>query len=165
MDLNVPEYPKGAAKKLAIIALGEGQNISETARIVGRSRKTISRWLKIPKFAAAVSELLESNLSRAQGILFRSLETAAETPKRIMGDLEHPAAALAASKYVLNIHGLGRPAPPPPRPNVREELNIGDTLEVHKIEGKAVIVAVPNEDSPPNADPKAGPEPAAASNS
>ncbi len=160
------DKPPKPAKRAAIELLGSCHSISDTARLIGRHRKTIARWLQQPKFEAAVKARLEEFRNDANSQIYHLVPRAIRTLRRNMRDAMHPAAANRAAITVLNKAGLLLPDAPPRDDARTEPVSLGGSLVVMTPEeaakltgGEAVIVALPDTDSPSNADNPSGPRP------
>ena len=162
----MPKCPKNPARQLAIELLGTCHSLSETARQVGRNRKTIARWFGQEKFANAVKKRLDRMKLDHTARIYGAIGTAIDALIRNCDDVEHPAAANTAAKIILNRTGMLIPDAPPRDEARVEEVSLGGSLvvmspeEAAKMsEGEAVIVRLPDTDSPPHVDHLAGPEP------
>lgn len=163
---SAADKPPPGAKRVAIELLGTCHGISETARKIGRHRKTVTRWLQQPKFEAAVKARLDEFRNDANAGIYQLVPRAIRTLKRSMRDTMHPAAANRAAITVLNKAGLLLPDAPPRDDARTEPVSLGGSLvvmtpaEAAKLTGgENVIVAVPDTDSPSNADHPSGPRP------
>jgi Helix-turn-helix domain len=92
----------GSKKEAAIAALLCQKNQDEAARLVGISRRTLSRWLKTPEFKAAYLEARRSAMSQANARLQQASSAAVSTLIKVMVDPSSPASAkLRAADCIL----------------------------------------------------------------
>jgi hypothetical protein len=86
----------------AVAALLSQRNIDDAAREVGVSVNTLSRWMKLPEFEAALREARRKVSERAIGRLQDAADAAAKTVLKIMLDTNVPAGTrLRAAEVVL----------------------------------------------------------------
>jgi hypothetical protein len=95
--------PRGPRRKGAVVvaaaALAGGAGVQEAAARAGIGRRTLSRWLSSPKFAARVEELKAQATACAVNTLTSAMSLAAET---LVGLLDGaPDIQLRAAKTIL----------------------------------------------------------------
>lgn len=128
MSQNVPECSTNRSLALRYLAAGLSQ--CATAKKLNISRKTVSRWMKDPKFQNELALQVKKYIQKADRIFLSILKKAPRTFRRIMDDKDHPGPALAAAKIVAGKFGLLTPVAPPKDPNIYEEVDLGGSLTV-----------------------------------
>lgn len=89
----------------AISFLVQGYSITDTAKAIGKTKRTISRWMKSPKFKKALNKSRDEMLSRTFDKHISRLDPALDKIFSIMEDSSNPPnIQLKAAQYIIN-HG------------------------------------------------------------
>ena len=81
----------------------QGYSIKDTAKAVGKSERTISRWMKLPIFQKALNKSRDEMLSRTYDKHISRLDPALDKIFSIMKDSSNPPnIQLKAAQYIIN---------------------------------------------------------------
>jgi hypothetical protein len=83
----------GGKKEAAIAALLSQRNQEEAARVAGVSKRTLSRWLKLPEFQSAYLEARRAVMVQANARLQQASSAAVAALVKVMADPNSPASA------------------------------------------------------------------------
>ena len=92
----------GPRRKAAVAALAAGSSVQDATKKAGIGRRTLTRWLTNPKFAARVEALRTETITGAMSKLGASMSSAADALTKLL-DAPRAETRLKAAKAVLEL--------------------------------------------------------------